>query len=168
MKSIEEVRQFCQDQADFHYKQAKRPPNGKPERLVKHEKLAERFASATALLSSLPASGIEPAQGDLFKIDPYDVSDLPAELVSQLTIPKSDDDEVRMVQLLRIAGRPLSINEIMVGLYRKFGDFSKRSTVNARLYRLANKGDLVTTEKGVYALPEHSQGDDPTEPEGAS
>ena len=40
----------------------------------------------------------------------------------------------------------------MVGLFRKFGDVIKRTTINSRLYRMANKGELVSMVKGVYAL----------------
>lgn len=165
MQSVDEVRQFCQEQADFHEKQSTRSNGGKPERQAKHVRLAAKFKNAVAVLSSAQQADSLPSQGDLFRIDPYDVSDLPAELVSELTIPKSDDDEVRMVHLLRLAGRPLSINEIMVGLFRKFGDLSKRTTVNSRLYRMANKGDLVSTEKGIYALSDHLKGRKPQQDE---
>ena len=160
MKSVDEVRQFCQEQADFHEKQAARS-NVKPERQARHVRLADKFKDAVAVLGNSQQYDQTLSQGDLFRIDPYDVSDLPEELVNELTIPKSDNDEVRMVHLLRLAGRPLSINEIMVGLFRKFGDVSKRTTVNSRLYRMANKGDLVSMEKGVYALADHLNGGKP-------
>lgn len=160
MKSVDEVKQFCQEQADFHEKQSTRS-NLKPERQNKHVRLANKFKDAVTALSGSQQPEHAPAQGDLFRIDPYDVSDLPEELVNELTIPKSDNDEVRMVHLLRLAGRPLSINEIMVGLFRKFGDVSKRTTVNSRLYRMANKGDLVSMDKGVYALADHLNGGKP-------
>jgi len=47
---------------------------------------------------------------------------------------------------------PLSIDEILVGLFRKYDVIEKRSWVNYTLYNLSNKGYVIKLPKtkGVY------------------
>jgi hypothetical protein len=154
MLSMAEIIEFCQLQAEFHRKQAARLSKSSPEKTSRHVGLEGKFRGVVDSLQTQPPAPSNSAEADLFAIDPYDVGGLPAELVEQLSIPKSDDDEVKLIQLLRLATRPLSINEIMVGLYRKFGDLHKRNSVNARLYRLSKKGELESPQTGFYKIAE--------------
>lgn len=154
MESIADVVEFCQSQATFHLRRAQHKKAG-PQKVAAHEQLAAKFSSAAQILSAAPDdTDREPTSHEgLFVIDPFDLGDLPSELVEQLAIPQSDQDDAKIVRLLRLAQRPLSINEVMVALYRRFGEVQKRNAVNARLYRMTQRGDLLKLEKGVYTLP---------------
>ena len=154
MESIAEVVEFCQSQATFHLRRAKHK-NAGPQKVAAHEQLATKFASAAQLLAAAPKkSDLDSGPHEsLFVVDPFDLGDLPSELVEQLAIPQSDQDDAKIIRLLRLAQRPLSINEVMVALYRRFGEVQKRNAVNARLYRMTQRGDLLKLEKGVYTLP---------------
>lgn len=157
MESIADVVDFCKDQAAFHAKKAGWR-NMKPEAAASHRKLSEQFQSAAEVLLHVPAKAatalaVEHEQHDLFSIDPFDLGGLPDELVSELAISRADQEDAQIIQLFRIARRPLNINEVMIGLFRKFQVQSKRTALSARLYRMATRNDLINVEKGVYALP---------------
>lgn len=157
METIAEIIAFCKAQSAYHTKRAAWR-NVKPEAEASHKKFAAQFDSAVRLLEQLPAqvvsgeSGRTSPQSDLFAIDPFDLDGLPEELVSELAISKADQEDAQIIQLFRIAQRPLNINEVMVGLYRKFEVRQKRTALSARLYRMASRGELVNVEKGVYSL----------------
>ncbi|HET6906556.1 MAG TPA: hypothetical protein VFH52_06385 [Rhodanobacteraceae bacterium] len=156
METIAEIIAFCKAQSAYHTKRAAWR-NIKPEAEASHKKFSAQFDAAVRLLERLPSqnpageSG-QSAQSDLFAIDPFDLDGLPEDLVSELTISRADQEDAQIIQLFRIAQRPLNINEVMVGLYRKFDVRQKRTAVSARLYRMAARGELVNVEKGVYSL----------------
>ena len=164
MQSIVDVIAFCQEQRAFHESKAALPRYTDKQRAA-HQVLAKGFSDSIALIESMQAAGVAPAQlteagsgsediDKLFEIDPFDLSELPTELVEELSISAADHQDAQIIQLMRLAKRPLSINEILVGLFRKFGQQHKRNPLSARLYRIAQKGDIVSVDKGVYALPD--------------
>lgn len=78
---------------------------------------------------------------DLF--DTIDLSDLPESFVPVVTFKNSQRKKRtdRIMELLEIAGRPLSAQEITVGLYRKYGDEVKQiKIVHSALSLLCNTG----------------------------
>lgn len=155
MESIADVIAFCKDQAAFHEQKAAWPKS-KPHAAEAHRKLAKQFSSSAEILENIALETLpdsSPEQQDLFQIDPFDLDGLPEELVSELAISKADQEDAQIIQLFRIARRPLNINEVMVGLFRKFDVQSKRTALSARLYRMATRDELRSVEKGVYALP---------------
>jgi hypothetical protein len=161
MESIAEQIEFLKAQRLFHERKATASRTA-PSRIEMHNKLAARFTDVIDRLGALGDGSNEGLEGaaapdtdDLFAIDRYDLSALPDSLVEELSISRADEDDTRIVQLLRIARRPLNINELMVGLYRKFNTQYKRTALNSRLYRMANKGDIESAGKGLYQLPAH-------------
>lgn len=154
MESIAEIIEFCKSQGAYHAKKAAWT-RMTPEQAAKHKQLAEQFTGAVRFLTALPAKAPEMAldQADLFALDPFALDEFPDDLVNELAISRADQEDAQIVQLFRIARRPLNINEVMVGLFRKFQVQSKRTALSARLYRMASRGDLSNPEKGVYALP---------------
>lgn len=162
LASIDEQVEFLKSQRAFHEKKAA-SKRIEPSRADTHLRLATKFTEVIQSLEALPQRDEAPVSDasveDLFAIDRYDLSSLPDSLVEELSISRADEDDTQIIQLFRIARRPLSINEIMVGLYRKFGVQHKRSSLNSRLYRMANKGDLASVGKGLYDLPTESTPD---------
>jgi hypothetical protein len=93
-------------------------------------------------------------KNDLFKLD--FVADLPAELVKGLRATKRDMLEVRLIELFQISGRPLNLDEVLVGFYRKFNEVLDRRTVINKLYAMSKSAspaiEAVADKKGVYVI----------------
>ena len=86
------------------------------------------------------------------------LSDLPEELLKQIPAVRVDDLEREVIDLLRdqLEGAG-SVDEILVGLYRKSGMIHERRRIAGKLYRMVNSNPqlLIAVEKrrGVYRLP---------------
>ena len=86
------------------------------------------------------------------------LSDLPEELLKQIPAVRVDDLEREVIDLLRDKLEGVgSVDEILVGLYRKSGIIHERRRIAGKLYRMVNSSPqlLLTDEKrrGVYQLP---------------
>lgn len=90
-----------------------------------------------------------------------DIEGLPPELMQELSISEADRLEFTIVGLINEAGGVLSLDKVLVGLYRKTGEIHKRSTLTSRLYRMAGKGLIynVPNRKGVYSTQEITEDD---------
>lgn len=86
-----------------------------------------------------------------------DIRGLPQDVIDELKISKADTADYQIVELLKIAGNPLSINEILAGLYRKFEVSTKRTALSARLYRMVQAKiiEKYGNQRGVYVLPKN-------------
>ena len=86
------------------------------------------------------------------------LADLPEGLLKQIPAVRVDDLEREVVDLLRdqLEGAG-SVDEILVGLYRKSGVIHERRRIAGKLYRMVNSSPqlLIAVEKrrGVYRLP---------------
>ena len=169
MESIADLVAFCNQQIAFHSKRASYTKASEKQR-ESHASMAQDFTRVVLYLAKLkdaqdrPIAALEPevTQGSadeavaLFLIDPFDLSGLPPEVLEELSISQADQQDAQIVQLLRIAKRPLSINEITVGLFRKFQQQTKRTALSSRLYRMAARGDIENVDKGVYAVAQYA------------
>ena len=78
---------------------------------------------------------------------------LPPDLLSQLQFTKMDELEEQVMGVVDSEYQGMAnIDEIMVGLFRKFGEIQKRPYLSNKLYRMAQSGLLfsVKGKKGVY------------------
>lgn len=89
---------------------------------------------------------------DLFSID-----DIPADIAEGLN---TDVFAKRIIELLKLAGRPLSVDELTVGFYRKYkdeddGKKTKRQ-ITLKAYNMSKEDHKVIrsleNRKGVYEL----------------
>lgn len=86
--------------------------------------------------------------------DTYNVDDLPKELQEVI---KTDSFESRIIELFKIANRPLHINEITAAYWRKYGEVKTKKQITVRLYnmiRLCNPKIVKHRGKGYYKLAE--------------
>lgn len=83
-----------------------------------------------------------------------DLSDIPQELLNELSISRSKFYSVQICDILESAGKPLNIDQILIGLYRRYGRIEKRTTLITKLYRMAKAEEIysVPNRKGVYSL----------------
>lgn len=97
-----------------------------------------------------------------------DVSDLPPELLSQLSIPKLDEVEQAVINTLTSRYNGIaSIDEILVGIYRDAGILqTDRRKFSNKLYRMQSARHICSVDgrKGLYCLPSYAakKSDEPT------
>lgn len=121
------------------------------ERLSGHaaslEDAADEMARLMALTKALP-----PDLGNVY--------DLPAELREELSVLKTDETEDQIVTAINAQGGTATLDQILVGIYRKFGVVQKRRFVQGKLYRMEAVWP-VDGRKGVYTTtkPEASSFD---------
>jgi len=140
----------------------------------KHEKTAAEMAEVISFLQTLPVdetglyipSLIEASQessaenSDLFSFSESDISDLPVSLVNSLKLSPGDKLEGKILELLKIANRPLNIRELIIGLYKKYQhEVTDRNPFASKLSRMSNAGKVVSVhgKKGYYTLPENDE-----------
>ena len=109
--------------------------------------LAESLEAAAAELVRLYGltSALPPDLGNIF--------DLPPELLEELSITKADELEDQIVTVINAYGGTGSLDQILVGLYRKFGIKQKRRFLQNKLYRMTMIWS-VPGKKGVYSTEE--------------
>jgi hypothetical protein len=87
-------------------------------------------------------------------IDPTDLSDLPPDLLSELSVARADPLEAQIVSVLQACGGSADLDQILIGLYRKFQTVQKRRPLQNKLWRMVRKGDLrkAKAERGIFSL----------------
>ena len=94
------------------------------------------------------------SQPPILTLKPEELEGLPDEVLSELSegaVPERSD--VMLFQVIEDRGGVASLDQIIVGLYRKTGEMPKRGTLTSKLYRLGQKGQIfsVPERKGVYS-----------------
>ncbi|WP_157968893.1 hypothetical protein [Tropicimonas sp. IMCC34011] len=110
----------------------------------------DRMLELEALTSALP-----PDLGNIL--------DLPPELLSELSVGKGDELEDQLVTVINAYGGEATLDQILVGLYRRFEVVHKRRFIQNKLYRMEMIWG-VEGKKGVYTTskPEEATPDDPS------
>ena len=160
MSIIDKHVDFVKGQIEFHSDCARRY-SGNIYRCNKHLETASGFE---ALLKDLEAASaslenkvvpIQSARKPRLSLTPDDLEDLPEELIEELSISSGDKTEFAIIHLLENAdGSVLSLDQLLIGLYRTTGEVHKRQTVTSRLYRMSQKALIsnVPGRKGAYSL----------------
>ena len=168
MEKLREFIAFVKDQVAFHQTKAdhferralKFPAEG--HRAVAHRKMLGRFTELEAFLESLQAmpAGSGQSRPVLSKLglSPEELEGLPPELLEELNITEADRADFAVLSVLDEAGGVLSLDKLLIGLYRKTGEVHKRTQLNSRLYRMMQKGSVfsVPGKKGVYSTHQMS------------
>ena len=110
-------------------------------RLIEHLELVEDdLIMLHGLTSALPT-------------DLGNIHDLPEELLAELNVTKTDELEDQLVTVINTYGGEANLDQILVGLYRKFKVSQKRRVVQNKLYRMEMVWS-VGGKKGVYTTTE--------------
>lgn len=115
-------------------------------RVRHYRRLREGYSQALEELRDL-RSKTKPLPRDL-----GDISDLPADLIDQLSAVKTDSAEDQLVTVINSLGGSASLDQILIGMYRKFGVVQTRRFVQNKLWRMSHKGFVwaVPGRKGIY------------------
>lgn len=165
MLMLENHLPFVNDQASYHEKQAaffeSRGDNFKRKRHVdtasKYRALADDMVLAVAGAS--PQQFAKPKQLRL-SLGPEDIKGLPKELLEELSV-SGDIVEFSIMEIIQDNGGAASLDQLLVGLYRKTKEIHKRSSLTTRLYRMGQKNMIynVPGRKGVYSSEQISEVD---------
>ena len=77
------------------------------------------------------------------------VHDLPPELLEELSVAKADELEDQLVTVINAYDGEATLDQVLVGLYRKFQVVQKRRFIQNKLYRMDTVCS-VEGKKGVY------------------
>jgi hypothetical protein len=164
VESIHDVVEFLKARKGHQTSRARRLKSTQPDHAAAHRATAGQYDAAISFLINLPNSPAptDSAEKDLFLLDPLHLDDLPDDFVEELSLSPADTQDAQLMELLRIADRPLTINELMVGSLRKYNVRYKRTALSSRLYRMTQRGLIVSVpkQKGVYALSESNLDDE--------
>lgn len=91
----------------------------------------------------------------------YNLDKLPKELQGQLLCLKDKDAFTKeIISCLKSFQGIANIDEILVGLYQATGKIHQREFLMNKLYRMTQKGLLVSLKgkRGIYQIPESATG----------
>lgn len=153
--TIDSFIPFIKGQEAYHLRQAERVGDDAT-RSAQHATLAQTFAALAHHLEKIQAAGLEPdapsPRARYSKLG--DISDLPPELRQQLSLSESDQLERHILDLAEEVGGEISVDEVLIGLYRRFKIIQQRKILVGKLSRMLRKGSLtsVTGRKGIYRI----------------
>jgi hypothetical protein len=83
-----------------------------------------------------------------------DMTDLPPELLRELSIGQVDPLDAQIVEVLSSSGGSANLDQILIGLFRKFQVIQKRRFLQNKVWRMIRKGRLYKAPgtRGVFCL----------------
>jgi len=157
---------FLDEQIAFHKSRSEQfKGNPNPYRSAKHSEVALCFQGLKERHISYYKKAAENTGGKKITSRPFlsltqdDLENLPPEQVKELSISSSDRAEFSILSMLENHGGIMSLDQIIVCLYKETQEVQKRATITARLYRMSQKEMIYTVplKKGVYSLHEISE-----------
>lgn len=96
-----------------------------------------------------------------------DLSDLPPELVKELSGVKVDDLEQQIYTIIKTGGADVDLDAVLIEMFRRFQVVQTRKFLQNKLWRMAQKELIfsVPARKGVYSAIKPEENVD-TEPSG--
>ncbi|HTU00036.1 MAG TPA: hypothetical protein VMF58_18445 [Rhizomicrobium sp.] len=87
-------------------------------------------------------------------IDVKDLSGLPEELLKELSISDADVLERQILTVLEALGGSGDLDQVLIGLYRKFQVVQKRRFLQNKLWRMVRKGQVQKPggARGIFRL----------------
>jgi len=88
-----------------------------------------------------------------------DISDLPAELVKELSVKRLDELETQILAIMRSCDGEANLDQVLVGLYRSYKVVQTRRFVQNKLYRMSQKGIVfaIHGQRAAYSLEQQPE-----------
>jgi hypothetical protein len=165
---------FVNEQIAFHEKQATRFSSGKYAsefRSKQHNATKEKFTELAADLIKVDSDLDNPSQtkSDSLVAPPQqlilsleEVEGLPEDLVKELSSAAVlDKGDSMVLQIMKDYGGIISLDRLLIDLYKKTGEINKRTTLTSRLYRMTQRGLVfsVPSKKGFYSRQQLTEED---------
>lgn len=169
MQKIEDYIGFVKDQVQVQDRLATKYDH-EPYRHNRHVKARNSFAELADYLEKIKNRGLDFGDNSLsrslsaqkrIQLTFEDLQGLPEELVKELNVTDTDKQEMIIEHIIAQADGVLSLDKILVELYKRTGEIHKRNTLISRLYRMAQKKMIynVPGKKGVYSTYEIPEAD---------
>jgi hypothetical protein len=86
-------------------------------------------------------------------LTPKELEGLPQEVLAELNLSQGDKTELAIYEIIESSGGIISLDRLLVALYRKTGEIIKRQNLTSKLYRMGTKDQVfsVSGKKGVYS-----------------
>jgi hypothetical protein len=164
MSMLEKYSKFVKENHEFHDRRAREFERSSPTRSKRHRDTADTLGQLLADLASIdnqlleaksPDSTPSPAvKKSRLSLTEEEIVGLPHELIQELNLSAGDRAEFAILSLLEEADGPLTLDKLLIGLYRRTTEIHKREKLTARLYRMAQKNLVYAFpgKKGIYAL----------------
>lgn len=167
MSILDKHIEFVNEQAIFHEKRGEIDPKSFKAQL--HQATSNKFRvllkdieEASRKLDEPPktigkTNNLKPIQ---LSLTIEDIEGLPEELIAELNLTDRDKTEFAIVNAIEEAGGILSLDRLLIALYKKTGEIHKRNNLYPKLSRMASKESIyfVPGKKGFYSI-------DPIKPE---
>jgi hypothetical protein len=169
---IEQHVELVKRQIDWYRSQIDRfppdSPNYRPGPVALYRRLLQEHESLLAFLNgqlnssfksekppyiqTAPSEADQPLTNSHADGKSGDYSDLPRELLAELSGRTNRGQSDPLIQVINDNGGTAALDDILIGLYRKTGEIIKRNLLSNRLYRLSKQGliRIVPNRKGVY------------------
>lgn len=160
---------FVNEQTIFHEKMVEK--FGKTSfRGNLHQTTADKFRSLIADLENAdklldtPPEAPKAVKGPLqlqLSLTIDDIEGLPPELIGELSLSDADKTEFAMVNAIEEAGGIISLDKLLIALYKKTNEVHKRTSLYSRLNRMVAKNLIyyVPGKKGIYSTEQLSAED---------
>ncbi|SFJ00070.1 hypothetical protein [Nitrosomonas sp. Nm34] len=168
MSILEKHIDFVKNQIAYHQRQSeklgKKNDSRSDRTCSNHKKVLEDLVDLAEFLESIPKdlSSLDKkskAVSSSLHILPSDLEGLPQELLDELNISDSDKQELEIIKSLENAGGVLTIDKLMIQLYRDTGAIHNRKQLAAKLYRMTSKGLLRSNQdkRGAFEIADSLQ-----------
>jgi hypothetical protein len=160
MSILDKHLAFVNAQVAFQEKQAKKYESA-PRRANLHQATAANFKNLFSDLQEGSKALDDPTRqpkpvtlAQQLNLAPSELDGLPEDLVKELNITEADRTEHTILALMEEAGGIISLDRLLVSLYKKTKEVHKRVTLTSRMYRMNQKGYAypVPGKKGVYSV----------------
>ncbi len=96
---------------------------------------------------------------DARAINTDDLSGLPDELLKELSVSQADALDHQITEVFQALGGSADLDQILIGLYRKFQVVQKRRFLQNKLWRMVRKGQMRKPkgERGHFHLEKPRQ-----------
>jgi hypothetical protein len=119
----------------------------------RHQRWLEQAAALQALLESQPHVAPAPTRA-LVAREPADKQDLPPALLKELSPRTRDQLEKQILAVLAACEGSADLDQVLIGLYRRFGIVAKRRVIQNKLWRLVRTGRIAKAKntRNVFSL----------------
>lgn len=96
--------------------------------------------------------GEQPDLNKILYLHPDELDGLPDEVIAELSESARDKTDVQILDVIEGNGGFITLDQLLVRMYKQYGEAFKRANLNARLYRMTQSKALypVPGKKGAY------------------
>lgn len=159
---------FVKEQQEFHERMIEKYGSASFRSRL-HKTTADNFRALIADLENAdkaldtekPVSQSAPRKPSQLSLTAVDIEGLPDELIGELNLSDADKTEFAIVHAIEDAGGIISLDKLLIALYKDTGEIHKRNSLYSRLARMASKNIIyyVPGKKGVYSTEQLSNED---------